>query len=157
VLKKKDPEQFFLRFCQQAVRCAPKQPRIKKNFHAKRKTDQLHTSARETISQLPIPTKFIPLLPSCERLRLELVSKINTLPELEESLQGLKPVGFTCLTPGLKPRPPKGRELRPAMKPQVKHLLISDLKEVRPLILAPTWPLTQKVLCLQCWSRSSTS
>jgi hypothetical protein len=42
----------------------------RKNSHAKRKTDQLHHSTRENISQLSIPTKFIPLLPSGEKLGL---------------------------------------------------------------------------------------
>jgi hypothetical protein len=46
----------------------------RKNSHAKRKTDQLHHSTRENISQLSIPTKFIPLLPSGEKLGLGIFS-----------------------------------------------------------------------------------
>jgi hypothetical protein len=44
VLKKKDPEQLFPRFCQPLVSCAPKQPRREKNPHAQRKTDQPNNS-----------------------------------------------------------------------------------------------------------------
>jgi hypothetical protein len=54
----------------------------RKNSHAKRKTDQLHHSTRENISQLPIPTKFIPLLPSGEKLGL--VGK----PEVTDRIPG---------------------------------------------------------------------
>jgi hypothetical protein len=74
VLKKKDPGQSFSALCQQLAQCAPETLRREKTLTQKRKTDQLHHSTPENISQLPIPTKFIPLLPSGEKLGLGIFS-----------------------------------------------------------------------------------
>jgi hypothetical protein len=35
----------------------------------------------------------------------------------EDFLQGLKPIGYKCFTPGLKPRPPKERTFPQTVKP----------------------------------------
>jgi hypothetical protein len=62
VLKKKDPRQLFSGLCQPLVQCAPKTPRKEKTLTQKRKPISYATAPRENISQLPIPTKVIPLL-----------------------------------------------------------------------------------------------
>jgi len=52
------------------LRCAPKPYWREKSSHAQRKTGQRvndTTTPGETISQLPIRTNFIPVLPSCEK------------------------------------------------------------------------------------------
>ena len=69
-LKNKDPKTTFQRFSQPVVKCAPKQLRREKNSPAKRKTVNYTKATREISSQLPIRTKVMPLVPSCERLRL---------------------------------------------------------------------------------------
>jgi hypothetical protein len=58
VLKNKNPDQLFPRFCQQVVRYAPKQPRREKTSHAKRKTDQLHNSTSRNYLAIPDPNKI---------------------------------------------------------------------------------------------------
>src|SRR6267142_1806106 len=52
------------------VRCAPKQPRRKKNSYNKRKTDQLHNSTQRSCLAIANSNNFAPLLPSYERSRL---------------------------------------------------------------------------------------
>jgi hypothetical protein len=70
-LKKKDPEQLFSGLCQPAVSCAPKPPQKEKTLTPNEKRVSYTTASRKTISQLSIPTNFIPLLPSCEKLALD--------------------------------------------------------------------------------------
>jgi hypothetical protein len=66
VLKKKDPGQFFSGLCQQLAQCAPKTLRREKTLTQNEKRISSTTVPRENISQLPIPTKFIPL---CQAVR----------------------------------------------------------------------------------------
>jgi hypothetical protein len=70
VLKKKDPGQFFSGLCQQLAQCAPKNATPRKTLTQNEKRISSTTAYPENISQLPIPTKFIALLPSGEKLGL---------------------------------------------------------------------------------------